>query len=134
MKEELIPQVGDVWKNGINKKIVLGVYDNLVWCQFGAGLNSFDTVCFIDFLKGCDLVERDGKPYVSVPQGEELIGMLCVVSDQWLESAKKISENISIISKYNNKLNLYTDITGTSWRYAYPVSKQQLLELAEKAK
>jgi hypothetical protein len=142
MNDAIIPQGGDVWKSAYSSQTVLGTHNNMVW--YASDYNDDGTLCkhevspISGFCRDRTLIERDGKPYVRVPQGEELIGILCGVSDQYLESAKKNSEHISkvvIISKYNNELKSpYTDITGTSWRYAYPVSKQKLKELMERVK
>jgi hypothetical protein len=141
MNKEIIPQVGDVWSCTYK---VLGVHENMVWydCIIDIPNNDQELLNTYDFIKNYKLTERDGKPYVAIPQGKDLIGTFCGVSSSSLEKAKYCAEqlvNIRIISTYDSRHtntygSPYLDNGGQCWLFAYPVSKQQLLELAEKAK
>jgi hypothetical protein len=62
---------------------------------------------------------------VQVPQGKDLVGILCSVSDIDLETAKLHAESfkdLELVIGYRDNAG-YIDLDGSEWKYAYPVSR-----------
>ncbi len=60
-----------------------------------------------------------------VPQGDELVGYWCSVSDYSIESTKKY-EVLALITKFYG--GSYFDTSGDDWLYAYPVNLNKIKE------
>ena len=72
-----------------------------------------------------------------VPQGEELVGMLCGFSDIPLEKAKGYAMEayvrIGQVMDYNASSTLPYCNADRAWKYAYPVPKERLEMWLKKA-
>ena len=79
-------------------------------------------------MKGAANDVNSGTP--PLKQGADLIGLLCGVSDESIETAKRYAtqngRDIRIISEYDSTdIYPYSD-GGIGWTYAYPVPKERL--------
>jgi hypothetical protein len=67
-----------------------------------------------------------------VKQKEQLVGCLCGVANCFLAIAKDNADNFTklrVINYYDAETEMYVDVTGGKWAYAYPVSEDKLKEL-----
>ena len=67
-----------------------------------------------------------------VKQGEDLVGCLCGLSDLGIENAKENAEELNILGEivYVCDNGEYFTRCDMCWKYAYPVPRERLLELA----
>jgi hypothetical protein len=130
------PKIGDVWVNksiskitakvvNVEPAIVLFVTDKTTCARYGYSAHIMMTDKINQLYT---LVERDDKTYEHVPQGEELIGHLCLVSshvfgDELKHRAEKYDGLVVAISDYkeDNIGKCHISINETIWRYAYPI-------------
>ena len=62
---DLVPQVGDVWKEADNTELLVHrIHDGyVVYSWIDENELCGDSSMFLDFMGGLKLIERDGKPY-----------------------------------------------------------------------
>ena len=94
------------------------------------------------FINEYDIVEEwvyqetSGNKYIILEktdkQGEMLVGCLCGVSNFSLELAKVDICNFGFVGIIKNYSDGLYEVAKKKWKYAYPVSQEQLIKLATK--